>query len=108
VHDVLDGLDALIERRPAVALALLEHLIIRLDAAGVDDSDGGMVEVFERLEPAHANAAGLANEDPRTLGRRLAELRALGICPFDAAERTHAAVLGLEGLSLLRELDPLR
>ena len=80
VHMALDELETLSDRDPAVALALLEHLVIRLDGAGVDDSDG-------------------------ELARRLGELRTLGISPFGSAGHTHRSVLGPDGLRLLRELD---
>ena len=43
VLGVIADLEDLIAARPSIALALLEHLAIRLDAAGedVDDSGGG-------------------------------------------------------------------
>jgi len=38
-------------------LALIEHLILRLDRASIDDSDGGLAEAFARIEPLHARTA---------------------------------------------------
>ena len=46
--------------RPGIALALTEHLLLRLEQAlgAVDDSDGGMVVALERLLPLHRELAG--------------------------------------------------
>src|SRR4051812_20505619 len=73
IADVVDDLEACVPRRPDVALALIEHMILRLDGAGVDDSDGGLVETFGRLEPLHARAASTAKEGPAALAERLVE-----------------------------------
>jgi hypothetical protein len=68
---MLDELEDLALRRPAVALELAEHLLVRLEAAlpCVDDSDGGVTDALERLLPLHRQLAG-----ERTQRR----LRALG------------------------------
>src|SRR5947209_15971964 len=97
--DVIDELEQCARTRPDVALSLIEHMVIRLDGAGVDDSDGGLVEAFDRLEPMHAGAASAAEEDPAALAERLVELaHALDVEPFGSATTTHRAVLGDEGL----------
>ena len=43
IHAVIDELEAVVPARPSVALALIEHMILRLDRAvgGVDDDGGG-------------------------------------------------------------------
>jgi hypothetical protein len=97
IADVIDDVEACVRTRPVVALALIEHMILRLDRAGVDDSDGGLVETFERLEPLHAAAA--SGEDPVALAERLVELaHALDIDPFSRAASTHRKELGVAGL----------
>src|SRR3954470_8617118 len=53
IQGVIDELDECVARRPDVALVLIEHMIDRLNAASVDDSDGGLVEAFEVLAPLH-------------------------------------------------------
>ena len=99
IADVIHDLESCVGRRPDVAVVLIEHMIARLDTAAVDDSDGGLVETFERLEPLHARAASAAGEDPVELAERLVELaHALDVEPFGGAATTHREALGDAGL----------
>jgi hypothetical protein len=50
VAGVIDDLESWVDRRPKIALVLIERMVSRLEDAGVDDSDGGRAEQFERLE----------------------------------------------------------
>ena len=70
IANTIDDLEECLPRRPDVAMALIGHMIVRLDGAGVDDSDGGLVEL------AHA----------------------LDVEPFGSAAATHREALGDEGL----------
>jgi hypothetical protein len=62
---VIDGLGSWVERRPKIALVLIERMIARLEDAGVDDSDGGRAKQFERLEQLRVEASGA---DDRSAG----------------------------------------
>ena len=64
VARVIDDLESWVDRRPRVALVLIDRMIFRLEDAGVDDSDGGRVEQFERLEQLRL-AASNADTDPQ-------------------------------------------
>lgn len=99
IADVVDELEACTGGRPDIAVVLIEHVIARLDAASVDDSDGGIVAALERLEPLHAAAASSAGEDPIELGERLVRLaHRLDLEPFGRPGETHGAILGETGL----------
>ena len=54
---MIDDLELWVERRPKIALVLIERMVSRLEDAGVDDSDGGRVEQFQRLERLRATAS---------------------------------------------------
>ena len=49
VAGVIGDLESWVDRRPAIALVLIERMVSRLEDAGVDDSDGGRAERLERL-----------------------------------------------------------
>lgn len=99
IADVIDAIESCTGRRPDIAVVLIEHVIARLDVASVDDSDGGIVEALERLEPLHAVAASSAGEDPIELGERMVGLaHQLDLEPFGTPGETHGAVLGETGL----------
>ena len=72
VEWALDALEELATRRPAVALVLAEHLLLRLEDAlsSVDDSDGGMGRALDRLLPLHrALASDQSDERLAALGK---------------------------------------
>lgn len=95
---VIDELQSWVERRPDVVVVLIERMIGRLDTASIDDSDGGLVDAFERLEPLHARAASSAGEDPVMLAERLVAIAiALELEPFSRAASTHRDALGDTG-----------
>lgn len=104
LHAVVDDLEPVVTRRPRIGLDLIEHALSRLNqaAGGVDDSNGGMAEVFGRLEPLHARAAAAAGVNPAELARRLIEFAgALETEVFGSAVTTHGDVLGTAGLEVL-------
>ena len=57
VAQVIDDLESRVDRRPTIALVLIERMIARLEEAGIDDSDGGRVEQSERLEQLRVEAS---------------------------------------------------
>jgi hypothetical protein len=110
IGGVIDELERCVSSRPGVALSLIEHMVIRLDGAAVDDSDGGLVETFDRLEAMHAAAASRAGKDPGALGARVVELaHQLDVEPFGNAVATHREALGEAGLrAIIAAAEPLR
>ena len=54
---MIGDLESWVDRRPAIALVLIERMVSRLEDAGVDDSDGGRAEQFERLERLRVEAS---------------------------------------------------
>lgn len=103
--DVLDGLlaqgsaDELVEITEyalAAAERSLEH---------VDDSDGQMREVIERLERLHLDACRRSKPNPVSLAERLFTRELEGKWDvFDRAVVRYAAVLGVDGLARYRVL----
>lgn len=84
VNAALDQLEDQLQRRLVVVLTLLEHSLFRLERAAVDDSDGGMVDVGERIHDllmACVDAAGLS---PDETAARLTTLAALDLWPAES------------------------
>src|SRR4051812_37788962 len=99
---VIDELDECVVRRPDVALVLVEHMIDRLHAVEVDDSDGGTVEAFERLAPLHLATASGARPDPIAFARRLVDLAIqVDLEPFADPAASYGDLLGDGGLRAL-------
>ena len=88
-------------------LALMEHALATVEEAmgSVDDSDGHMSGIRQRLQEIHRAACKKAKPDPGTLAKRLFEweLRTEWDTFFDAAEK-YAGVLGKQGLAVYRKL----
>ena len=103
--DVLEGL--LEEGRGGEVVELAEYAIAAAERAleHVDDSDGQMREVIERLEALHLDACRRAAPDPVALAERLftRELDGEWDAFYQAVVR-YADVLGNAGLDRYREL----
>ncbi|HEY0555354.1 MAG TPA: hypothetical protein VGG20_13915 [Thermoanaerobaculia bacterium] len=103
--DALDGL--LTEGRAEEVIDLAEYALILAEEAlsQVDDSDGDVYTVCERLQGLHLAACKKAQPDPEELARRLfaAEMRTEGDSFYGAAE-TYADLLGKKGRAVYREL----
>jgi uncharacterized Zn finger protein len=99
--------DLLKEGRAAEVIDLAEYALESCQAAygRVDDSDGGMHTVMERLGEIHHDACLAARPDPEKLARRLFrwELEEPSDVFYRAAEK-YADVLGEEGLAAYRRL----
>lgn len=103
--DVLEGL--LAEGRGGEVVDLAEHALGAAEHAleYVDDSDGEMGSVIERLEELHIQACRLAAPDPVALADRLFRRELEGQWDvFDRAVVRYAEILGDAGLARYREL----
>ncbi len=108
IDGAIDGIEALYKRgHAAEAVALAEHALAAVEQAieSVDDSDGGLGEILERLQVLHHRACRKARPDPETLARRLFawELRSEWDV-FHGAAQTYADVFGKKGLAVYRQL----
>jgi len=109
INSVLDSLQDLLNDGHAEAvIALAEHAIDRAeDAAGyVDDSDGWMGTIAERLQELHRDACLAVKPDPVALARTLfdRERHSGDLEVFYGAASTYAEVLGEEGLAEYQRL----
>jgi hypothetical protein len=109
VNSVLDSLEELLEQGHAEAvMTLAEYAIDRAeDALGyVDDSDGWMSGIAERLHELHHDACEVAKPDPVALARTLfdPEPHAGDLAVFSGAADAYADLLGADGLAEYRRL----
>lgn len=109
IDAVLDSLqDLLDDGHVETVVALAEHAIDRAeDAVGsVDDSDGWMSGIAERLQDLHLAACAAQQPDPVTLARTLfdRERHSGDLEVFYGAASAYAEVLGAEGLAEYRRL----
>ena len=107
IDNVIDSLDELLREGYAVeVIELAEHALAGAEGGleSVDDSDGYMGGVIERLQRLHLAACTKARPDPRELATRLVEweLRTEWDV-FYGASATYAGVLGVKGLAVYRE-----
>lgn len=108
IEDAVDSIAALLkEGHNAEVIDLTEHALAAVEEAmgSVDDSDGNMSPILERLEKLHHTACRKVRPDPEELARRLFawELRTDWDTFFGAAA-TYADVLGRKGLAVYRAL----
>ena len=108
IDEVIDSIaDLLKEGNPTPVIELTEYALDAVEHAmgSIDDSDGCMSSILERLQEIHLKACKKAKPDPEALARRLFEweLHTDYETFYDAAE-TYAAVLGEKGLAVYRRL----
>jgi uncharacterized Zn finger protein len=108
IEDVAGSIEELLtEGHAAEVIAITEHALAAVENAmeSVDDSDGHLGGVLERLEELHHAACKKAKPDPESLAHRLFEweLRTPWDTFFGAVER-YADVLGKQGLAAYRAL----
>ena len=108
IEAAIDSIEELLkDGHAAEVIELAEHALAAAeDAMGsVDDSDGNMGGILERLQALHHKACKKAQPDPEVLARRLFvwELRTDWDTFFGAAA-TYADVLGKKGLAAYRAL----
>lgn len=108
IEEAIDSVEELFkEGHAAEVIELAEHGLEAVEKAmgSVDDSDGYMGGILERLQELHLKACKKAKPDPEALARRLFEweLRTDYDTFYGAAE-TYAGVLGKKGLDVYRML----
>lgn len=108
IDEVIDSVEELLKEGHADAvIELTEHALGAVEDAmeSVDDSDGHMGGLLERLQEIHLAACNKARPDPEELANRLfeRELHADYDVFYGAAE-TYAKVLGEKGLAVYRRL----
>jgi uncharacterized Zn finger protein len=111
IEEVIDSVEDLLkEGHAAEVISLAEYALEAVDEAmgSVDDSDGGMGSILERLQELHCRACKKAKPDPEALARRLFEWELhTDYDIFYGAAETYARVLGAKGLAVYRELAEL-
>jgi uncharacterized Zn finger protein len=108
IEEAIDSVEELLnEGYAAEVIQLMEHALEAVeDAMGsVDDSDGYVGGILERLQDLHHKASKKAKPDPEALARRLFgwELRTDYDTFYGAAE-TYANILGEKGLAVYQKL----
>ena len=108
IGDVIDSIAELLqEGHAAEVIELAEHALAAVEKAmgSVDDSDGEMGGILERIQEIHHAACKKARPDPEALAERLFEweLRT-DWDTFYGAAATYADVLGKPGLAVYRQL----
>lgn len=108
IDAAIDGIEKLLKQdHAAEAIELAEHALAAVEEAmgSVDDSDGEMGGILERLQALHHRACKKAKPDPEALARRLFawELRT-DWDTFYGAAQTYADVFGKKGLATYRAL----
>ena len=107
VEEVIDALEDLCDAgRPEAAALLAEHALRRADQAVgyVDDSDGWLSVVSERLFEVHHRACSEGRPDPAELARGLVELELNSeLGGFRRAAAVYGEILGEVGLAAYRE-----
>ncbi len=109
IASALDSLQELLDDGHAEAvITLTEHAIDRAeDALGyVDDSDGYLSGIGERLQELHLDACALARPEPIALARTLfdRERHSGDLDVFHNAAATYAELLGTDGIAEYRRL----
>ncbi|MCL1693299.1 MAG: SWIM zinc finger family protein [Actinomycetia bacterium] len=109
--EVDEVIDALEDLAPAghqdAVIELAEHAHRCAEAAigYVDDSDGWISSIEERLSALHLSASEAARPDPVVLARRLVDLELTSeLDGFHRAAATYAGVLGEAGLAEYRRI----
>ncbi|HEX5480993.1 MAG TPA: SWIM zinc finger family protein [Terriglobia bacterium] len=107
-NEAIDRIEEILRDGHAdAALELSEHALRAAERAmdSMDDSDGRMSDILERLQEVHLEACTVAKPDPVELARKLFawELRSEWDVFLGAVER-YAAVLGVAGLEAYRKL----
>ncbi len=108
LDQVVDSMQELLNQESVAALVeLTEYAIVRTERAleQVDDSNGEVGEILDRMSTLHLKACELAKPGPTELAERLFSYEMT--LPFDTfygSARTYANVLDVQGLNRFREL----
>ena len=108
VESAIDSIEALLKSGQADAvIQLTEFALHKAEDAveNMDDSDGYMHGIFERLQTLHLEACHKAKPDPQVLAKRLFKWELTGEWEvFLGAAARYADVLGKSGMECYREL----
>jgi uncharacterized Zn finger protein len=108
VRDALDGLEELLDGGWTDAVAELSehaHRLAERSIGSVDDSDGCLVDIAERIGDLHLRACAGSGPDPVALARRLVDLELTSeLDTFHRAAATYAQILGETGIAEYRRL----
>jgi uncharacterized Zn finger protein len=108
IDEAIDAIEALLTAgEPNAVIELAEHALAAAERAleHIDDSNGTMHQVIERLEDLHLKACHRGTPDPIALAERLLHRELEGEWDvFDRAAIRYAGVLGDPGLARYREL----
>jgi uncharacterized Zn finger protein len=108
VDDVIKALEEQLDAGHAAAVVtLLEHAHRKADAAVqyIDDSDGWLTNISERIGELHHRACAHSSPDPVELARRLVDLELTSeLDAFHRAAARYADVLGDLGIGEYRRL----
>ncbi len=108
IHNVVDSIAELLAAdHAAEVIELTEHALRRCEHAlgQMDDSDGGMSPILERIQELHRAACLKAKPDPEALARRLFKWEIEDqFGTFYHAAETYADVLGEKGLTVYCKL----
>ena len=108
IGEGIDSIEELLkEGRASEALELSEYAFQAVEGAmgSVDDSDGHVGGLLERLQDIHLKACRKAKPDPVALAGRLFEWELRGNWgAFHGAAKTYASLLGNKGMAEYRKL----
>ncbi|MFQ6036169.1 MAG: SWIM zinc finger domain-containing protein [Sedimentisphaerales bacterium] len=108
IQEAVDSIEELLSEGYAKeVIELTEYALGRVEEAlgEMDDSDGYMGDILERLQEIHHKACVKAKPDPEALAKRLFEWElTTDWDTFDEAAETYADVLGKKGLAVYRRL----
>ena len=106
IEDAVDAIEGLLKAgKPGAVIKLAEYALKAVEAQldSIDDSDGEIRPILDRLQDIHLRACRRARPDGKALAQRLFtwELHSEWDV-FDNAASTYADVLGSEGMSAYR------
>jgi len=108
IDEIIDAIEELLDERYAKeVIELAEYALTAVEGVmeQVDDSDGGMGSILDRLQEIHLQACKQVKQDPEELARKLFQWELDSDWDvFHAAAETYAQVLGKKGLAVYREL----
>jgi uncharacterized Zn finger protein len=108
LDEAIDGVESLLKQGHAQeVIELAEHALSLAEDAltQVDDSNGEVSGVLERLQELHLKACKKARPDPEELAKRLFAWEMRGDWDtFHGSAQTYGGVLGKQGLAVFRKL----
>lgn len=107
IEQIIDELGTLADDHPDAAIDLCEYALTAIESAtaSVDDSDGHMTPLMQRLQDIHLAACRKAAPDPEQLARQIFQ-RELNsdFDLFHGAAQIYSDILGQKGLAVYSQL----